>query len=150
MMIHIVFSFLATIAFALLLNVPKKAWLACGVSGVVGWLVYYLSFEISQNLLIAYFLSAFLMGITSLIFARIKKMPVTVFNIPALVPLVPGGDAYRAVRYLFIQDFDLTGHHLMRIIIIVSAIAFGFMMTSIVEQMMRSFFNKNKGYREEK
>ena len=50
--------------------------------------------------LVSNLMGAFVIGILGLFFARIKKCPVTVFNIPALVPLVPGVPAYQAVRAL--------------------------------------------------
>ena len=36
----IVESFLATLAYAILFNVPKQYYTACGITGMAGWLLY--------------------------------------------------------------------------------------------------------------
>ena len=36
----IVESFLATLAYAILFNVPKQYYTACGITGLAGWIVY--------------------------------------------------------------------------------------------------------------
>lgn len=36
----IVESFLATLAYAVLFNVPKQYYTACGITGMAGWLLY--------------------------------------------------------------------------------------------------------------
>ena len=36
----IVESFLATLAYAILFNVPKQYYTACGITGSAGWIVY--------------------------------------------------------------------------------------------------------------
>ena len=60
----------------------------------VGFL-YWLANRIGVGRLGSNLLGALCVGILGLVFARIKKCPVTVFNIPGVVPLVPGVPAYQ-------------------------------------------------------
>lgn len=117
--INVVFSYLASAGFALTINVPHRALNFSGISGVVAWMAYWFCFRAGMGRMLSNLLGAFLIGILSLFFARIKKCPVTVFNIPALVPLVPGMPAYQAVRAFIVGDssrsrIDLAGSHRYR------------------------------------
>ena len=58
------------------------------------------------------------------------------FNIPSLVPLVPGGPAYKAVREFALGDNFVGFENLMIVVITAGAIAGGFMMTSVVEKIV--------------
>ena len=37
-LIHIIFSFLSTIGFGIVTNIPRRAFIASGFTGVCGWL----------------------------------------------------------------------------------------------------------------
>lgn len=89
--VNLVFAWLASVGFGLIINVPHRALVLCGVSGSAGWILYWLANRIGIGRLGSNLLGALCVGILGLVFARIKKCPVTVFNIPGVVPLVPGG-----------------------------------------------------------
>ena len=63
------------------------------------------------------------------------KMPMILFNIPSLVPLVPGGQAYRAVRYFAIGKNDLALSYLVQVGMIAGSIAVGFFLAEFVSQV---------------
>ena len=58
-------------------------------------------------------------------------MPVILFNIPAMVPLVPGGTAYEAVRYLALGQLNQAMKLTVLVAMIAAAIAVGFMLAQI-------------------
>ena len=99
LLINILFSYLSSVGFGVLLNIPRKALNGCGIIGVLGWMVYLFIKHLDLGNMLANLLAAFAIGVTAIIFARVKKMPMILFNIPSLVPLVPGGQSYRAIRY---------------------------------------------------
>ena len=39
--IQFLFSFLATAAFAIITNVPRRSLICCGLSGAFGWMIYW-------------------------------------------------------------------------------------------------------------
>ncbi len=39
--IHLSFSFLSTVTFGILTNIPKRALVATGIAGTVGWMIYW-------------------------------------------------------------------------------------------------------------
>ncbi|MFZ1354837.1 MAG: threonine/serine exporter family protein, partial [Enterococcus aquimarinus] len=40
MLIQFLFSFLSTIAFGVITNVPRRTLLASGLTGALGWMIY--------------------------------------------------------------------------------------------------------------
>ncbi|MGC6767880.1 threonine/serine exporter family protein [Enterococcus sp. LJL128] len=135
--IHLLFSYLSTVAFGIITNVPRKALNACGLTGAAGWGIFMLTRHLETGEVFANFFSAVCIGLLSIFFSRKKKMPTIIFNIPSLVPLVPGGPAYQAMRS-FVLDNYISGLHLtMTVIMTAGAIAAGFMITNLVERILK-------------
>lgn len=103
--VQILSAGVGSLGFALLFNLGKKNLISATVGGMASWLVYLLCF----NSGLGYFLSAVVCSgfcqIYSEIFARIKKAPATVFYIPTIVPLVPGGGLYYTMYYATRSDW---------------------------------------------
>ncbi|MGX4645461.1 MULTISPECIES: threonine/serine exporter family protein [Holzapfeliella] len=133
--INILFSFLGTVGFAVVVDVPAKALPYCGFSGMLGWMVYWIGTNSGSGHMMAYLLGAFAVGILSIVFARTKKMPVIIFNIPAIVPLVPGVTAYQAIRQVAIGGIDEAIRLSFTVMIITAAIAVGFMLSQVCGQL---------------
>lgn len=143
-LIQISFSFLATVAFGILTNVPRKALLACGLTGMTGWMTYWLSNQLGVGLGFSNFFGAFVIGLLSVFFSRKMKMPMIIFNIPSLVPLVPGGPAYKAVRDILLRNFEVGVTNLLIVLVTAGAIAAGFMATGICERMLMAYLTARK------
>lgn len=145
--INIAFSYIASVGFALTINVPHRALNLAGISGVIGWMVYWIIAQAGMGRMLSNFTGAFVIGILGLFFARIKKCPVTVFNIPALVPLVPGVPAYQAVRALVNGQTFEAETAIMRVGIVTCAIALGILLSTMVTEM---FYRSKKFYKEKR
>lgn len=139
--IHFLFSYLSTVAFGVLTNVPRRTLLASGLTGSVGWIVFHLMREAGYSLGFANFIAAFLIGCGSIFFSRLKKIPMLVFIVPSLVPLVPGGPAYLAVREIVIGDGDKGLYYILIVAVTAGAIAGGFVMTTLVEKIVARYQN---------
>ncbi|OEG13538.1 hypothetical protein BCR21_00670 [Enterococcus ureasiticus] len=142
--IHCLFSYLSTVTFGIVTNVPRKVLNACGLTGAVGWMIYWSTKNLEAGAIFANFLGAIGIGLLSIYFSRRKKMPMTIFNIPSLVPLVPGGPAYQAVRSIVLGDYVSGIHFIIKVIMTAGAIAAGFMVTGIVERLLKNLLDKNK------
>ncbi|NLP45054.1 MAG: threonine/serine exporter, partial [Peptococcaceae bacterium] len=119
-------SFFATMGFGVLFNVPRRSLIAIGCVGMLGWTVYVtLSKNLNINIIPATLLAAFCVATISQILARYYKMPVTVFSISGVIPLVPGGMAYETIRR-FIENDYTEGVRLGTItLLLAGSIAFG-------------------------
>lgn len=143
-LINLAFSYLASVSFALTINVPHRVLHLAGISGVCGWMTYWLAARMGLGRMLSNLLGAFLIGILSLLFARLKKCPVTVFDIPALVPLVPGVPAYQAIRALVNGQFAAGEAALLRVAIVTCAIALGILLSTMVSEI---FYRGQRFYR---
>lgn len=126
---------MATVGFGVILNIPRRGLNACGIVGVIGWLVYIFIKDFFSSSMLANLLAAFSIGMGAMFCARFKKMPMILFNIPSLVPLVPGGQAYRAVRYFALGKNDLALRYLVQVGMIAGSIAVGFFLAEFVSQV---------------
>ena len=140
---HLLFSFLATVTFGIITNIPRKALVACGITGMTGWMIGgVLTQTIDASQTFANFLGTVGLGIASIFFSRYKKMPMIIFYIPSLVPLVPGGPAYQAVRSILLGNIDDGLQLILKVVFTAVAIAAGFMVTSLLERIVKRFFPK--------
>ena len=143
MMLHylqaFVFAFLATVAFGVLFQGPKRILWRSGLIGALGWVVFIgLKESFSVHSFSANFLATVLIALVSEIFARIWKEPVTVFEIPAIIPLVPGFGMYRGMNYI-LQDYVGYGSEvLLGAAMDACAIALGVMMVSGVFRALKT------------
>lgn len=132
--LEFILSFLSTVAFGVITDIPKKTMVAAGIAGACGWVVYYYFRVLFSSEAFGNFLGSVAIGLLCIIFSRKLKYPTIIFNIPALVPLVPGGPSYQMIRSLVLGDNQATFDYLVKVIVTAGAIAAGFMVTSLVEK----------------
>lgn len=136
-------SFFATVGFAFLFKLSKEAIFSAGIVGAVGWCVYFSSSLIFHSVISASFLGALTVGILGEIFARIEKKPATLFIIPGIIPLVPGGGLYYTMLYLIEKDFSKAATKGVESFFIAAAIAIGIIISSTMSKSIRRFKNKS-------
>lgn len=121
MLPQIISSYLAILAFSAYQEVPKKYIFFSAFTGAVAWTSYLIILQQDHSKMAAAFLSTALMAVLSHILARVIKAPVTVFLIPGLLPVVPGGSIYKSVYYLIQSNQDLSTHYLVETLQITGA-----------------------------
>ncbi len=132
MVVQTIGAFLAVISFSLILELPKKHVALAGGIGGAGWLVYLLVQAAAGSVIAAAFLSSLLVALSSHIFARIFKTPVTVFLVAGILPSVPGTSIYRSVSYVISNNPELSSHYLVETLQVSGAIAMAiFIMDSL-------------------
>ena len=95
-------SFVATVSFAILFQVPREQYVYSGLCGAAGWLCYLLVMQNYPSPAVASFAAVVVLTVMSRIFAVRRKTPVTVFLICGIFPLVPGAGIYYTA-YNFIK-----------------------------------------------
>ena len=91
-----------TLSFAVLFGCPRKSLPFCGLVGAVGWFVYELAVMLGADSAAASLLAVIPLTLLTRVFAIVLKMPVTVFLLSGIFPLVPGAGIYYTAYY-FIQ-----------------------------------------------
>ncbi|PWK16332.1 threonine/serine exporter family protein [Tumebacillus permanentifrigoris] len=101
-------TLLATIGYAVLYHVPKRAALWVGMVGMMAWLAQYVAVQYGVSSVGAAFIGGLMVAVTSELLARLMRMPVIVFVVGGIVPLVPGSSAFATMRE-FVTGHDLEG-----------------------------------------
>lgn len=135
-------SFLAAASFGIIFNAPRKTLLYCGSVGAAGWLVYKLYVEFSSDSVQASFLGAFIVAVVAHLFAKRFRTPVIIFSVAGIIPLVPGGLAYNAMRHIVENDYLEAISFASRAFMVSGAIAMGLVFAEVIIQLI--FRKKSK------
>ena len=78
----------------------EKELVFCGVSGGLAWLVYFILYRQSQNVVLGSLVATFVLTILSRILAVARCNPATIYLVSGIFPLVPGAGIYYTAYYL--------------------------------------------------
>ena len=123
-LLQFVISYLATMLFSIIFNAPRRLLLACGFVGAMGWFIYKLTVDLDLGKVMASFLGSFILALMSHVMSRRYKRPVIIFIVPGIIPLVPGGLAYEATRFLVSNQYTHAVNTFLEVTLISGAIAF--------------------------
>ena len=142
--VHACLSFVATACFGVIFNAPTKAIPYCGLVGMVGWTLYYILSGFGMQVIHASFICAFIVAIVAHSFARRFRLPMIIFSVSGIIPLVPGGTAYNSMRHIVELDY-LTGmEYGMRAFMISGALAMGLVFAEVIMQIVSRLLKKGK------
>jgi uncharacterized membrane protein YjjB (DUF3815 family) len=130
-------SFIASAAFGLIFNVPKRTLPHCGAVGMVGWLVYVIGMQLSAGAIAATLMAAVTVTVISQLFSKQYKTPIIVFSVSGIIPLVPGGLAYDAMRNVVEDNYDLAVQLAVEAFMISGAIAIGLVFSEVINQIIK-------------
>ncbi|WP_346662962.1 threonine/serine exporter family protein [uncultured Merdimonas sp.] len=141
---NLICPFLGTVAFAVLFNVPRKYYLAGGLTGTAGWLAY-ISILHFASAAIASFVGAFVVVFISRMLTVRMKCPITVFLISGIFPLVPGAGVYYTAYYLVTDQIALAGERGLGALKIAFAIVLGIaFVVSIPREVFQGQYWRNR------
>ena len=142
-------AFSSIIAFSIIFSMPKNLLKYATIVGVVSWVIYSYLLYIEVDIVLQAFITGLIVAGMSHIFARVLKAPVTIFLVPGILPLVPGGPIYRSVYYFINDNSGLGNMYFTQTLQIAGAIAMSiFIMDSIFRQTRR--YTKRQDYEEKK
>ena len=137
-------SFFGTVGFAMLVHIPKRAWLPSGLIAAFSYLVYWVSLRLELSDPSSIFLGSFIGSLAGLLCARKMKIIGTVFLMSAIVPVVPGLGLYRMMSFLGqgrIMDGANMGIHAM---ITIAMIALGLGAGTGLDRVLHSRSRKSR------
>lgn len=108
MPVQIIASFIGTAAFAVLFGVPRRYYVLCGVSGVLGWILYmvlarYAGFTPPAATVFA----TMLVVLSARYFSVLDRCPAIVFLLCGIFPLVPGAGVFWTSYYVVSDQLRL-------------------------------------------
>lgn len=133
--LHLITSFIASAAFGILFNAPRRMLLQCGLAGMMGWITYILLAS-PLDVVFATVAATFIVGVISQVLARLHKKPVIIFSVSGIIPLVPGGLAYDAMRHFVESEYNLAVQLAAKALLISGSIAIGLVLSEVMNQMI--------------
>jgi uncharacterized membrane protein YjjB (DUF3815 family) len=134
---QLITSFIASAAFGIIFSAPVKTLLKCGFAGMVGWMIYINLYEYTMDSVFSSIIASFFIAIISQFFAKAYKTPVIIFNVSGIIPLVPGGLAYDAMRQVVENDYNAAIPLAAKAFMISGAIAIGLVLSEVINQIIR-------------
>ena len=119
-------AIVATISFSVTFRVSPRHYLASGLTGAVGWLVYILCEELlAMSAPVATLVAALPLTACARFFAIRHKAPITLFLLCGIFPLVPGAGIYYTAYYFLRDDRTLFANKGVETLKIALALALG-------------------------
>ncbi|MCL1890889.1 MAG: threonine/serine exporter family protein [Coriobacteriia bacterium] len=98
------FALIGTMGIAIMVNIPRRYLLPVGFIAGCGFAVYELMLAAGSSQVMGCFIATCTIALLAEIATRLSKDAATLFIIPAIFPLVPGGLMYKAMTFLLAND----------------------------------------------
>lgn len=134
---NIICSFLGTVAFSVVFNVPRRFYMYCGLTGMTGWLTYCLLVQHMSPTLSTFF-GTMVIVLMSRVLAVWRKCPITVFLISGIFPLVPGTYVYYTAYYFVRNSLSMAADKGITALKLAFAIVLGIV---FIVSIPRQFFS---------
>lgn len=134
-----VVSVASTIGYAVPVEAPKRSLIPSALSSGFAYLIYLKIIDLEGSAFFAAFVAALIMGILSEFFSRRYKMPATIFVLPQLITLVPGGGMYYTMSYLIQDNMEFFVREGANTFSIAVALSLGIVASSLFSRSLRAF-----------
>ncbi|SFA70411.1 MULTISPECIES: threonine/serine exporter family protein [unclassified Bacillus (in: firmicutes)] len=134
---QLITSFIATAAFGIIFNAPKQSLVKCGLVGAIGWMIYVIMEYHQFDTTLATLAASFFIAVMSQTLSRIYKTPIIIFSVAGVIPLVPGGLAYDAMKNFVLNDYTLAVALAAKAFMLSGAIAIGLIFSEVINQIIR-------------
>ncbi|WP_270182754.1 threonine/serine exporter family protein [Alkalihalobacillus sp. CinArs1] len=135
---QLITSFIASTGFGVIFNAPKPSLLKGGFVGMCGWLIYFFMEKSGIDAVIATVTASFFIAVMSQVFAKVYRTPVIIFSVAGIIPLVPGGLAYDAMRNFVQNDYNTAINLAAKAFMISGSIAVGLVFSEVINQIIRN------------
>lgn len=85
--------------FAIIFNIHGQGTVLCTLGGMITWLVYLITVDLTGNDLVGYLTSTLFAAVYSEVMARVRKYPAISYLLVSIFPLLPGAGIYYAMTY---------------------------------------------------
>jgi uncharacterized membrane protein YjjB (DUF3815 family) len=133
----LVTSALATLGFSILFYVHPKRLLLATLGGLLTTAVYLLAGHFIDGELLPNLLGALAGAGYSELMARMTKVPVPVYMVPSVIPLVPGSGLYETMFHFVTGSYSVAASAAMRTLQITLGIAGGIVIASVLGLFFR-------------
>lgn len=146
MIIQVIAAAVGTMAFALLFGVPRKYYLSCGLIGGTGWFLYlFMTKRMGMTAVEATFLATVIVVLMSRFTAVKERCPATIFSVPGIFPLIPGGGIYWTAHYIVLNQYNMALESGIEAVKAAFALVLGIIVVFELPQKIFNMHTKEKG-----
>lgn len=99
---------IGSLGFAMMFNVRRGLLAQAVLGGILDWGIYLIAAEITNsNVFVSSVMAAVFATIYAETMARIMKAPATIFYLPTVVPLIPGGSLFYTMSYAVLSEWNM-------------------------------------------
>ncbi|MBR2405177.1 MAG: threonine/serine exporter family protein [Clostridia bacterium] len=142
--IQLITAFLGSAGFALVFNIRNSLVFMVSVGGFFSWGLFLIFQSITANYFVASFAASAFAALYGEVMARVNKTPASVFFIPGVVSLIPGGDLFYTMSYALKSDWDSFRHYSSLTVQYALGIACGISMAWALWYMLQKFITSHK------
>lgn len=137
-------ALLGSFGFSFLFRVDLKniPWGVLG--GGLDWAAYLLVFGACNNIFASALAGAMAATAFAEIMAYVRKTPATVYLLPGLIPLVPGGSLYYTMSALIYKDYDVALQKGLATIEVMLGVSLGVVAMSLLVYAVRHIATNKK------
>lgn len=129
----------AVLFYGVLMSMPKRPLFLAALTGASSYFIYRLIFLYGKHEMLGYLIATLFAAIAAELLARRCKMPVTIFVLPGIIPLVPGVGLYRSMLCLVQNDLNGFLNEGVRTLFISGIIA---VTVAVINASARNFFRR--------
>ncbi len=133
--IQLLSAFVGALGFALIFGMRRRYLFAASLGALLGWGVYLLADWLLGNTFLPSLAAAAFALSYSEIMAKVLKTPATLFVIPGIIPLVPGGSLFYAMSYAVHRDMENARYYGARTLETALAIAAGISIVLAIREL---------------
>ena len=145
--IQLVTAGLGALGFSMVFNVRRNLLPAAAFGGLLDWGVYLAALWFFGGVFLPSVVAAAFASIYSEAVARMEQAPATVFYIPALIPLVPGGSLYYTMNYALNEQWSSFAAKALYTLELAAALALGIIAVTTLTRMTMVAIRYLKGHK---
>ena len=142
--IMLITAALSTLGFSILFYVHPRRLPAATLGGILTTAAYLIAGHFMEGELLPNLIGALVGAGYSEIMARVTKVPVPVYMVPCVIPLVPGGGLYETMFSFVTGNYAAAATAGMRTLQIALGIAGGIVIASVLGIIFRPRFFRRK------
>ena len=150
LLIKLIAVTVASVTFAMLLRINRRHLVFAGIGAAMTYLLYATFTVLIDSLFVAAFISTLCTALYAEILARTRRAPTVIFTLTGVIPTVPGGDLYHAMRHLITGNVGDALTHLVITVEIGLGIAGGIVTMSILFGIFTDVLHAARRMREQK
>lgn len=132
LLVRLITSAAGSCAFALIFKTHRRHLFRIGLAGLITYFIYHTVLYLGGGFFVASFASTLFAAAFGEVCARLFRAPALIYNLTALIPIVPGGEAYYTMRYLLERDMIRANEKLLATVGVALGIAGGIVLVSLV------------------